>query len=156
MIPLPDPPLVWPAEARLVLRPWRPDDAPSLVAAWADPDIQRWTGVPDPRDVDAAARWIRGDEERRRRWLSLDLVIDRAGEVAGEVGLSSFDRDAGTVEIGWWTAAERRRLGVATAAATLVVDWARRELGVRCLARCDVANPGSVAVAQRAGAMVLL
>ena len=139
-----------------MLRPWRPDDAPSLVAAWADPDIQRWTGVPDPRDVDAAARWIRGAEERRRRWLSLDLVIDRAGEIAGEVGLSSFDRDAGTVEIGWWTAAERRCQGVATAAATLVVDWARRELGLRCLARCDAANPGTVAVAERAGAMVLL
>ena len=128
MIDLPDPPLVWPprdepvGEVRhiwrtsptgsrkvsLVLRPWRVEDAAALVAAWADPEIQRWTGVPDRRDLAAAARWIAGDDARRQRGLSLDLVVERLGEVVGEVGLSSIDRDAGTAEIGWWTAAASR------------------------------------------------
>ena len=154
MIPLPDPPL---RSGDLVLRPWRPDDAPALVAAWADPEIQRWTGVPDARDLEAAERWIAGADARRERWLSVDLVVDRDDAVAGEVGLSAFDRDAGTVEIGWWTAPAHRGLGVASSAAGLVVGWAVEELGfASVIARCDADNPASVAVARRAGAMVLV
>ena len=176
MIELPDPPLVWPPPAQLGseprryprpsdpsshglvlrLRPWRLEDAAALVAAWADPAIQRWTGVPERRNQAAAERWIAGDERRRSRELSLDLVVERDREVAGEVGLSSFDSAAGTAEIGWWTAPTHRRAGVASAAATLVVAWARAELGLTCIARCHAANPGSGAVAERAGAMVLL
>jgi RimJ/RimL family protein N-acetyltransferase len=178
VIELPDPPLVWPPpdqpgrEAQqeprashpgwrglappLGLRAWRADDAPALVAAWADPEIRRWTAVPERGDLAAAEWWIAGDEARRRRELSLDLVVERDGEVVGEVGLSSIDRAAGTVEIGWWTAADHRRRGIASAAATLLAGWARGVLGLTCIARCDPANPGSVAVAERAGAMVLL
>ena len=153
MIPLPDPPL---RSGDLVLRPWHLDDAAALVAAWADPEIQRWTGVPEVRDLAAAARWIAGDDVRRERWLSLDLVVERGGQVAGEVGLSSFDRQAGTAEVGWWTAPAHRGLGVASTAAGLVVAWARDRLALEVIARCDAANPASVAVARRAGAMVLL
>jgi RimJ/RimL family protein N-acetyltransferase len=157
VIPLPDPPLVGGVDLGLRLRPWRLDDAPALVAAWADPEIQRWTEVPEPRDRPAAERWIAGADARRERWLSLDLVVERDGAVAGEVGLATFDRIAGTAEIGWWTAAAHRRRGVATAAATLVVGWAIGALGLRAvLARCDTDNPASVSVAERAGAMILL
>jgi ribosomal-protein-alanine N-acetyltransferase len=153
VIPLPDPPL---RSGDLLLRPWRVEDAPALSAAWADPDVARWTGVPVRRDLPTAERWIRGDEDRRRRWISLDLVVDLEGRVAGEVGLSSFDRSSSTVEIGWWTGPEHRRLGVASTAARLVADWASAALGMSVVARCDPANPGSVAVAERAGAIVLL
>ena len=154
MIALPDPPLR--SGDLLLLRPWRMEDAHALVAAWADPEIQRWTGVPEARDLAAAERWIAGDEERRARDLSLDVVVERSGEVVGEVGLSSIDRGAGTVEVGWWTAAAHRRQGVATAAATLLVAWTHEHLGLCAVARCDAANPGSVAVAESAAAMVLL
>jgi ribosomal-protein-alanine N-acetyltransferase len=160
VIPLPDPPLFWrdaDRELRLGLRPWRLDDAPALVAAWADPEIQRWAGVPERRDRAAAERWIAGDAARRAAWLSLDLVIDHDGEVAGEVGLAAFDRSAGTAEIGWWTAPGHRGRGVASAAATLVVGWATTDLALRSVrARCDPANAASLAVARRSGAMVLL
>ncbi len=162
MIPLPDPPLVWPThpdrnDLDLGLRPWRLDDAPALVAAWADEEIQRWTAVPEPRDLAVAERWIAGDDDRRHRWLSLDLVVERDGEVAGEVGLSAFDRAAGTAEIGWWTAADHRGQGVASTGARLLVEWATDVLGLGgVLARCDAAHPASVVVARRSGAMILL
>ncbi len=138
------------------LRPWQVADAPALVAAWADPEIQRWTGVPDRRDLAAAERWIAGDEERRRRDLSLDLVVERDGEVAGEVGLSSIDRVAAPPRSAGGRpppiddrASPRPRPRCWSAGPTT-------ELGLACVARCDPANPGSVAVAERAGAMVLL
>jgi ribosomal-protein-alanine N-acetyltransferase len=141
----------------LTLRPWVLADAPALVAAWADPEIQRWTGVPERRDLAAAERWIAGDEERRERWLSLDLVVELGGAVAGEVGLSSFDRPAGTADVGWWTAPAHRGRGVASAAASLLVAWATSDLGLATVvARCDADNPASVVVARRSGAMVLV
>lgn len=153
MIPLPDPPL---RSGALVLRPWRPDDAPALVAAWADPEIQRWSAVPAVRDLAGAERWIAGDGVRRERELSLDLVVERDRRVAGEVGLSQLDRRRGTVEIGWWTAERDRGRGLASTAGRLLVGWASATLGVAVVARCDAANPASVIVAERAGAMVLL
>lgn len=153
MIPLPDPPL---RSGALVLRPWAIDDAPALVTAWADEEIQRWAGVPARRDLAAAERWIAGDAARRARDLSLDLVVWGAGRVVGEVGLSSLDRERGTVEIGWWTLAVDRGQGIASTASALLVAWASSALGVAALARCDPANPASVAVARRAGAMVLV
>ena len=147
MIPWPDPPL---RAGDLLLRPWHPDDAPALVAAWADPEIQRWTGVPAARDLAAAARWITGDAERRRRGLSLDLVIARGGEVAGEVGLSRFDLAGRTVELGWWTAPEHRGVGLASTAAALLARWTEATLGLTPVARCHPANPASLAVARHA------
>jgi [ribosomal protein S5]-alanine N-acetyltransferase len=153
VIPLPDPPL---RSGELALRPWRLADAPALVAAWADPDIQRWTGVPESRDLAAAEHWIAGDGVRRAQDLSLDLVVQRDDEVAGEVGLSRLDRRRGEVEIGWWTTARFRGQGVASTAGRLLVEWASSTLGVAVIARCQADNPASVSVAQRAGAMVLL
>ncbi len=153
MIPLPDPPL---RSGDVRLRPWRVDDAPALVAAWDDPEIRRWTAVPDVRDRAAAERWIAGADARRARWLSVDLVVEHQVEVAGEVGLSSFDREARTVEIGWWTALDHRGHGLASHAARLLVRWATGSLGLTVVARCDADNPASVTVARRSGAMVLL
>jgi RimJ/RimL family protein N-acetyltransferase len=151
VIPLPDPPL---RSGQLVLRPWHLDDAPALVAAWADEEVRRWTAVPDARDLAAAERWIAGDAIRRARDLSLDLVVDRHGEVVGEVGLATFDRAGNTVEIGWWTAAAHRGQGVATAAATTLTEWAASHFGVAVVARCHPDNLAAIAVARRAGAMV--
>jgi len=154
VIPLPDPPL---RSGRLLLRAWRLEDAPALVAAWADEEIQRWTAVPERRDLAAAEHWIAGDDARRARELSLDLVVQRDGHVAGEVGLSGLNRRRGTVEIGWWTMDRYRGQGLATAAATLLTAWARAALGVdEVVARCDRDNPAAIAVARKAGAMVLL
>jgi RimJ/RimL family protein N-acetyltransferase len=139
-----------------VLRPWERADAPALVAAWADREIQRWTSVPERRDLAAAERWIAGDGARRERWLSLDLAVVVGSDVVGEVGLSSFDRVTRTADIGWWTAPDNRGRGIATIAAGLLVAWATSDLGLTAvIARCDARNPASVTVARGSGAMVL-
>lgn len=148
-IPLPDPPL---QEGDLELRPWRAGDGPALAKAWADPEVARWTGVPASTDPEAAERWIAGEADRRARGLALDLVIEVAGVVAGEVGLVNVDGQPGTAEIGWWVAAEHRGRGVAATAAHLVAAWAIDELSVSTVcARCHPDNPASGAVARAAG-----
>jgi RimJ/RimL family protein N-acetyltransferase len=151
-LPLPAPRLV---DGALSLRPWSLDDAAALAAAWADPEVACWTGVPPVRDEAAAAGWIAGDELRRSSALSLDLVIDVGGVVAGEVGLIGLSDGRGIGELGWWVGPDHRGQGLATRAVRLVVTWALDTLGVEVLeARCHPDNPASGAVAAAAGLLL--
>ena len=148
-LPLPDPGL---QDGDLHLRPWSPEDAPVLAAAWADPEIARWTGVPDRHDEAAAARWVAGDADRRARGLALDLVAVVDGKIVGEVGLSALDTALRQAEIGWWVVAHRRGRGLATRAASLLADWTLAELCIEVVvARCHRDNPASAGVARAAG-----
>jgi RimJ/RimL family protein N-acetyltransferase len=148
-VPLPDPPL---GDGPVVLRPWELVDTPDLVAAWADPEIARLTGVPPRSDDEAARRWISGDAHRRARGLTLDLVIEVDDEVVGEIGLAEIDPERGTAEIGWWIAPHRRGQGLAARAAGLVASWAVEELCIDVVvARCHRGNPASAGVARAAG-----
>ena len=77
-------------------------------------------------------------------------MVERHDEVAGEVGLSAFDREAGTAEIGWWTAPAHRGKGVASTAAGLLVRWVLDDLGLSAvIARCQAENAASIAIARR-------
>ena len=148
-MPLPDPPL---RSGSLTLRPWREADAPVLAAAWGDVDIARWTGVPERRDVAAAARWIAGGEARRERGVAIDLVLDADGSAVGEVGLAEIDCRAGRAEIGWWVHASHRGRGWAGVAARLLATWTVEELCLdTVVARCATDNPASGRVAAAAG-----
>jgi [ribosomal protein S5]-alanine N-acetyltransferase len=156
-LPLPDPPLADPG-AGVVLRPWRdaPGDVAALVAAWGDPAVAGTSAVPADRSPAAAARWIAGADGRREAGLALDLVVADAaddGTVLGEVGLRNLDRVRRRAELGWWTAADHRGRGVASAAVGLLAAWS---LGPPCRlgqvwARIAPASPASAAVARRAG-----
>lgn len=148
-LPLPDPAL---SDGDLHLRPWVPEDAPVLAAAWADPEIARWTGVPPTHDEAAALRWIGGDADRRARGLSLDLVAVVDDAIVGEVGLARLDPTARCAEIGWWVVAHRRGRGLATRAAALLAEWTVTELSIdTVVARCHPENPASGGVARAAG-----
>jgi RimJ/RimL family protein N-acetyltransferase len=136
----------------VALRPWRASDAGALAAAWADPEIQRWTAVPAARAVDDAARWIDGWDARRERGIALDLVICGAADdsaVLGEVGF--VVTTTGAAGLGWWVAAEHRRQGIATRAVTLLAGWCREVAALEPVADVDPANEASARVARTAG-----
>ena len=138
-------------DGEIVLRPWVPADAGSLVAAWADPDIARWTAVPADRSPAAAAAWIAGWEERRRRGLALDLVVARAADdavVLGEVGASFLTRPP---TVGWWLLPAARGQGIARRAVRLFADRLRAAgAATELVAEVDLANDASMAVARAA------
>ena len=154
--PLPWPPLAHEATA-VGLRPWGAGehDPEALAAAWADPEVARWTSVPDDHDLDAARAWIRGEEERRARGLAMDLVVAELSEprrIHGEVGLVVVDAHERWAELGYWMAADSRGAGRARAAAEVFVEWVLRELPVdRLFARVQPDNPRAGAVAAAAG-----
>lgn len=152
-LPLPDPPL---DDGVVRLRPWTAADAPALVSAWAQDDVQRFNGVPPRRDLGAARRWIASTPALRQRGLSLDLVVVVAGDgrLLGEVGLSGFGAGPPrTAQVGWWVLAAEQGRGTAARATDLLVTWA---LGPplqlqQVEAQVAEANVASRRVAQRAG-----
>jgi ribosomal-protein-alanine N-acetyltransferase len=151
-IPLPDPPL---SDGVVTLRPWEPEDAPALVAGWEDPDVQRWTGVPDLRDEQQARRWIEGTPTLREGGRSLDLLITDAQDhrPLGEVGLTAFGKAGGRdAEVGWWVLPEERGRGVAARAVDLLTTWAlAAPLHLsEVIAWVDAENTPSQQVAERA------
>ena len=150
-LPLPQPPL---GDGVIRLRPWRPVDAPALVAAWSDREVARWSPPPRQHALVDAKRWIDATPRLRERGLALDLVIAAAGPgdpVLGEVGLSDFDDD-GRATIGYWLAGPHRGRGHATRAVRLLSAWALQHLGLTAVtATVDPANRPSLAVLRRAG-----
>ena len=152
------PSLVVPA-AGLTLRPWRPDDAPALVAAWGDPDIAAETVVPKVADRDEAVRWIAAAPTRAAAGVAVDVAVERHGAVVGEVGLARLtlrvaDGAGRRVEweIGWWLLPPARGAGVATAAADRLAGWAVAQPGIeRVVARIRSGHGASEAVARRIG-----
>lgn len=141
----------------MALRAWGlvPSDPDVLVAAWADPDVARWTLLPDVRTREDAATWVAGEEPRRQHGVALDLAITEAGApecVIGEVGLVLVEPDRRWAEVGYWLFPEWRGQGRATKAVELFTEWALRVLPIqRLFARTHVDNPASVAVVRRAG-----
>ena len=127
-------------------------DAESLAAAWQDPEIRRWTAVPEASSIEDAERWIGGAALREQRLLAVDRVIDVDDEVAGEVGLSSFDVRRGAALLGYWIAASHRGAGLGAAAVAAFCDWAVEELSLQAVvAEVDAGNPASIGVVRGAG-----
>lgn len=149
---LPQPPL---GDGVITLRPWQAQDAPALVAAWADPAVARWSAPPARRSLVDAKRWIAATPSLRSRRLALDLVVSSIGprpEVLGEVGLSSFDDDDRSAQIGYWIAPGHRGRGLATRAVRLLTASALNRYGLRTvIATVDPGNRASQVVLRRAG-----
>ena len=65
----------------IVLRPWEVEDAPTVVAAYADPDIERWH-VRSMTSLEAT-EWIRAAEVAWREERAASWAIQAAGAVVG-------------------------------------------------------------------------
>ncbi len=129
------------------MRPWRPDDAPSVFAACQDAEIQRW--LPDlPRpytreDADAFVTDALG-------LGPYQFAITEHGTVVGSVGLRVGKHETG--HIGYWCAAEARGRGIATRALRRICRYALDELDLERLdLMTDVENLGSQRVAEKVG-----
>lgn len=137
----------------VLLRPFEEADVGALAAICRDPEIARWTAVPEPYgEEDARAYFARAAQDRREgRELSHALVHPADGTLLGSMGLMVNSEHA-TGEVGYYLAPEARGRGVATRALRLLSRWGIEELG---LARIEVLahpdNVGSQQVALRAG-----
>ena len=129
-------------------------DLAAIVAACQDPEIPRWTRVPEPYGEPEARSWFAQEAEQRRRGEQLGLlVVDLgSGRLHGSVGIVHVDPQEGRCELGYWTARESRGRGLATRAVRLLSGWVFQNLPVdRIEIHAEPENVASRQVAERAG-----
>jgi RimJ/RimL family protein N-acetyltransferase len=137
---------------RILLRPWRADDLDELVAELQDPEIPRWTRIPEPyghadgRSFLAAAErgWSEGTG------ASFAIVDAADGQLVGSIGVRFHEPGAATV--GYWVARGARGRGIAAEALRLVSVWVLDVLEVERLELLTAPdNEPSQRVAEKAG-----
>ena len=135
----------------LLLRPWRASDTDALLAAFADPAIQRWHRL--RLDGDAEARdWVTKANQRWSSGLGATWAVTVDGIVAGQVGLRGMDLFEGQAELSYWTLPAARHSAVATRAGALATRWAFDTAGVhRMILNHSTRNTVSCKVAARLG-----
>jgi RimJ/RimL family protein N-acetyltransferase len=135
-----------------VLRPWRPSDAPALLAACQDPEIARWVTIPQP--------YLRADsdafiETARTMWRDgtgapfaiIDTETDR---LLGAI--TRFGPDGHQATFGLWLVPEARGRGVGTRSLRSVAEWTFATTAVfRIDAYIMVGNDASDRMVERAG-----
>jgi RimJ/RimL family protein N-acetyltransferase len=115
---------VLPAAGGLLLRPWEAADVPVFLAAYRDPEIQRWhTRRPDSED--RVLEWF---EQYRRDWAQEQgghwAVTREGGAVLGRIAMRGFDFADGVAGCAYWVLPAARGAGVAPRALTALAGWA--------------------------------
>ncbi|GAA5200615.1 GNAT family N-acetyltransferase [Rugosimonospora acidiphila] len=134
----------------VALRPWLPSDRPVVVAAYADPAIQRWhcRSMTD----DEAGEWIASWPGRWRGETGAGWAVLRAGSVAGQISLRRITLAEGLAEVSYWVLPGERGGRIAPRALSALTAWSFRTLGLhRIELNHSTANPASCRVAGHAG-----
>jgi RimJ/RimL family protein N-acetyltransferase len=138
--------------SRLVLRGWKPEDAPAMVALCSDGELMRYVGGV----MDTTNAWRRmaayAGHWQLRGYGTWALEDKESGAFAGYCGI--YDPDGWPErEINWGLARQFLGRGLITEAASFVREQAYRVYGFSTIASCiDLDNAPSIAVATRLGA----
>jgi RimJ/RimL family protein N-acetyltransferase len=143
------------ADGPTALREWRDDDVDAIVRACQDPEIARWTRVPEHYgEVDALAYLLeRGASLRAGATAPFAIVAsDDLDRLLGSVSILRLAWEHLRGEVGYWLAPDARGAGHATRAVRLVSGWAFQSLGLERIGLlAAVGNTASQRVAERAG-----
>lgn len=138
--------------ARLSLRPFRSDDAPTLRRLVSDWVIARTTlSIPHPYPAGLAETWIATHEGLRAAGREyIFAVVRRADDIL--VGCVSLRPDAELDTIGYWIGRPYWGCGYATEAARALVRFAFDVVGLEQVTATHlVGNPASGRVMQKIG-----
>jgi RimJ/RimL family protein N-acetyltransferase len=142
------------SDGSVILRLRSDADEPAVIEACRDPEISRWTRVPDNYGERDAREWAAESARQQRAGEGLHLLIVDAEDnrLLGSIGLHRIDREERRCELGYWLAREARGRGVMTGAVRLLSAWVFEALPVeRIEITVDPANAASRVVAERAG-----
>jgi len=136
----------------LTLRPWRPADAPELLAMCQDPEIARWVTIPQPFLPEDADAFIERAQAMWRDGTGAPFAIVEAATDRLLGAVTRFGPDGHQATFGLWLAPAARGRGVGTRALRLVADWtfATTE-AIRMDAFIMVGNEASNRMVERAG-----
>lgn len=149
-IVLPGEPLV---DGPTCLRPWRDSDATAVTAACQDPEIARWTRIPDDyTEADARAFLLYRHDAVLGGTAAPFAVVTAEDRLLGSVALLGIEWPHLRGEVGYWLAREARHQGHASRSVRLVCAWGFRVLRLERIALLAATrNRASQRVAERAG-----
>jgi RimJ/RimL family protein N-acetyltransferase len=120
---------------RLVIRPYRDDDATALHEVFGSPEVMRWTPSPPSKDVaETAERLARTMAFTARQPPGFGLWALELGETSeflGQVGLFPVEGKGPEVEVAYELAPRAWGHGYATEAARALIDYGFGELHLR-------------------------
>jgi RimJ/RimL family protein N-acetyltransferase len=144
---------------RVVIRPWRADEADRLFDIMRRVEVVRWLGRPTPmvdRDqaVERIARWREqlGADPRFGAWAAVEAAT---GIPAGTVLLKPLPNGDGEVEIGWHFHPDSWGRGLASEAAGALLERGFAQGLDEVWAVTHLDNVRSVAVCRRIGMRLL-
>ena len=145
----PDPPLTGP---QVALRPFRIDDAVAIATSCRDPDIPRFTMMPDAPTQDQAREWIERSIEWWPRGVArFAVTVPPSDGCVGQVGVH-VEHAMRRAEAFYWLDRSVRGRGLAAEALELVTQWVVRDHGiVRVQLVTHLDNERSQRVAERCG-----
>lgn len=138
---------------RLVLRPFREDDAPAVQRLLSTPDIAEQTlRIPYPYPAGAAIEWIRTHPQlAAESGHILWAIVLPDDTVIGSIGIGRRSDPPGGV-LGYWLGVEHWGNGYMTEAVRAVIQFGIVRLGLnRVEALCFTTNPASARVLEKAG-----
>lgn len=144
-------------DERVVVRPYREEDAQSLYEAIEESrdHLRPWLPFADEhRSVTESCEWING---QRAKWIlreafNMAVFAAEGGRFLGGVGLRPHNWHIRYFEIGYWLRKSAVGRGYTTAAVRLLAGWAMESLHAqRIEIRCDAENAHSADVARRLG-----
>ena len=149
--------IVLPADPMLdgptALRSWRDSDVRRVAEACQDPEIARWTTVPDNySEADARAFLLYRYDALLAGTTAPFAIVSADDQLLGSIALMRIDWQHARGEVGYWLARWARGQGHATRALGLICRWGFASLGLgRIELFAATANVASQNVADRAG-----
>lgn len=148
-----DPPVL--PGPRIVLRPFRDDDAPRVAEACADPRTQHWlVSLPQPYTEEHARHYIESTRELAAEGAALNwCVADPATDgCLGAISLDGFGGYSRRTEMGYWAHPHGRSSGLITEAVKTVTEYVENDaVSDSVTIRCASGNIASRHVAESAG-----
>jgi RimJ/RimL family protein N-acetyltransferase len=121
-------------------------------AMLSDPDVLRFTRVPDPTPDDFAQEWLALYEQGRRDGTREAFAAFDGDGFVGLARAFGIDRGEAEAELGYIVAPAARGRGVGTAILRALTDWAFRSTNAERLRLViDVENAASLRIAERSG-----
>ena len=140
---------------RLILRPFRMEDAEDMFANWAsDPEVTRFLTWPAHASADITRSVLSGWIDRYTDGSFFNWAIEwkENGSVIGNISVVRLDERTDAAELGYCLSRSFWGRGVMPEALRSVIDYLFDTAGLRRIAAChDVKNPNSGRVMEKAG-----
>jgi RimJ/RimL family protein N-acetyltransferase len=139
---------------RLDLLPLRIEYAEEMAAVQADPDLYTFIGGSPPTVEALRPRYelmIAGSADPDVSWCNWVIRLRESGLLAGTVQATISTGEATVAEVAWVVGAPWQGQGIATEAASGMIDWLRQQSVQTVIAHIHPRHQASAAVAAAAG-----